>query len=38
MVTLSYAALLGLLLAAFILGLIFPIILIISMLLNTKMR
>lgn len=37
MVTLSYAALIGLLLAAFFLGLVFPILLIIYMVFSAKL-
>lgn len=38
MLTLSYGALLGLLLAAFVLGLIFPFLLIVYLVFNDKLR
>ncbi len=38
MLTLSYGALLGLLLAAFVLGLIFPFLLVIYVVFNDKLR
>ena len=38
MLTLSYGALFGLLLAAFVLGLIFPFLLVIYLVLNAKLR
>jgi hypothetical protein len=38
MLTLSYGALLGLLLAAFVLGLVFPFLLIVYLVFNDKLR
>lgn len=38
MLTLSYGALLGLLLAAFVLGLIFPFLLVVYLVFNDKLR
>ena len=38
MLTISYGALLGLLLAAFVLGLIFPFLLIVYLVFNDKLR
>ena len=38
MLTLSYGALLGLLLAAFVLGLVFPFLLVVYLVFNDKLR